>query len=118
MGKKVVVDLVYPRTPKNPMFIVPIGMYCNAELQRAVPGDTIEFANDWQRIRCVLTNKALFRINSREFSFIMRHVYGERMTLRKLINQWESWAIMEGLGKVGFSREECLVLEVGDEEES
>lgn len=42
---------------------------------------------------------------------MLRSIYGENMTIAKLMERWEAWAIVEGIGKEGFSRDEALLLE-------
>ena len=42
---------------------------------------------------------------------MLRSIYGENMTIAKLFERWEAWAIVEGIGKDGFSRNEALLLE-------
>lgn len=42
---------------------------------------------------------------------MLRSIYGENMTIGKLMERWEAWAIVEGIGKEGFSRDEALLLE-------
>lgn len=42
---------------------------------------------------------------------MLRSIYGDGMTIAKLMDRWEAWAIVEGIGKEGFSRDEALLLE-------
>ena len=91
--------------------ILPIGLYCNRELQNATINSVVEFQTSWRKDKRVITNICRFRINSPEFTFMLRSIYGENMTIAKLMEQWEAWAIVEGIGKNGFSRDEALLLE-------
>ena len=85
MAKPINILHPIPKPPKNGIAIVPCGLYCNRELQ-----------------------------NAPEFTFMLRCVYGERMTIAKLFEQWEAWAVVEGIGSAGFSRDEALVVEVSN----
>ena len=40
------------------------------------------------------------------------------MTIAKLFEQWEAWAVVEGIGKDGFDRESCIVIEVSKDDPS
>lgn len=96
---------------------LPIGMYCNKPLQTAKVGDVVQFCCEWRKDKRVITNICRFRINSPEFTFMLRSIYGENMTIAKLMERWEAWAVVEGIGKNDFSREEALLLEVKPIEE-
>lgn len=100
-------------TPKaeKPYAILAIGLYCNVALQKSKPGQEVIFETDWRKDKRVITNICRFRINSPEFAFMLRSIYGEGMTIAKLMERWEAWAIVEGIGKDGFSRDEALLLE-------
>ena len=91
--------------------IVPIGLYCNTALQKARPGDAVCFQYEWRKDNRRIVQMCRFRINSPEFTFMLRSIYGENMTIAKLMEKWEAWAIVEGIGKEGFSRDEALLLE-------
>lgn len=90
---------------------LPIGMYCNKPLQTAIIGDVVQFQCEWRKDKRVITNICRFRINSPEFTFMLRSIYGENMTIARLMERWEAWAIVEGIGKEGFSREYALIVE-------
>lgn len=34
------------------------------------------------------------------------------MTITKLFERWEAWAIVEGIGKDGIDREQCVIVGV------
>lgn len=91
---------------------LPIGMYCNKALQTAKIGDVVQFQTSWRKDKRVITNICRFRINSPEFTFMLRSIHGENMTIAKLMERWEAWAIVEGIGAAGFDRENCIVIEV------
>ena len=101
-----------PKGGKTAFAIIPIGMYLNRPLQEAAPNSEICFWQDWRHEKRRIVQITKFRINTPEFTFILRCVYGERMTIAKLFEQWESLAVVEGYGKEGFSRESCIILQV------
>lgn len=103
-----------PNPPKNGIAIVPCGLYCNRELQSAKAGQIIDFWQDWRHEKRRIVQITKFRINTPEFTFMLRCIYGERMTIAKLFEQWEAWAVVEGVGANGFSRDEALVVEVSN----
>lgn len=89
-------------------------MYCNAQLQKARPGDIATFYSEWRHDKRRIVQLCRFRINSPEFTFMLRSIYGERMTIAKLMERWEAWAVVEGIGAQGFSREEAIIVEVSN----
>lgn len=99
---------------EKPYAILPIGAYCNAALQKAKSGQEVTFQTSWRKEKRTIVNISRFRINSPEFTFMLRSIYGKNMTIAKLIERWEAWAILEGYGKNGFSREQCLIIEVSE----
>lgn len=103
-----------PKPPKNGIVIVPCGLYCNTALQKARSGDLVEFWQEWRHEKRRIVQITKFRINSPELTFMLRCVYGERITIAKLFEQWEAWAVVEGIGSSGFSRDEALVVEVSN----
>lgn len=103
-----------PKPSTRGMAIIPVGLYCNAKLQKAKIGDVVEFCTEWRKDKCVITNICRFRINSPEFTFMLRSLYGENMTIAKLMERWEAWAIVEGVGKSGFSHDEAIIVEVSN----
>ena len=103
-----------PKGDKTAFAIIPIGMYLNRPLQEAAPNSEICFWQDWRHEKRRIVQITKFRINTPEFTFILRCVYGERMTIAKLFEQWEAECINEGIGLAGFSREEALVVEVAN----
>ena len=107
-----------PNPPKNGIAIVPCGLYCNTALQKARNGDLVEFWQEWRHEKRRIVQITKFRINTPAFTFMLRCVYGERMTIAKLFEQWEAWAVVEGIGKDGFDRESCIVIEVSKDDPS
>ena len=103
-------------TPKanKPYAILPIGLYCNVALQKSKPGQEVIFETDWRKDKRVITNICRFRINSPEFTFMLRSIYGENMTIAKLMEKWEAWAVVEGIGAAGIDHESCIIVEVTD----
>ena len=112
MAKPINILHLTPKPPKNGIAIVPCGLYCNRELQSAKIGQIVEFWQEWRHEKRRIVQITKFRINTPEFTFILRCIYGERMTIAKLFEQWESLAVVEGYGKEGFSRESCIILQV------
>ncbi len=106
-----------PNPPKNGIAIVPCGLYCNTALQKARSGDLVEFWQEWRHEKRRIVQITKFRINTPEFTFMLRFIYGERMTIAKLMERWESLAVVEGYGKEGFDREQCLILQVEEVKE-
>lgn len=104
-------------TPKaeKPYAILPIGLYCNAALQKAKPGQEAIFETDWRRDKRRIVQLCRFRINSPEFTFMLRSIYGENMTIAKLMERWEAWAVVEGIGASGIDHESCIIIEVSEE---
>lgn len=69
------------------------------------------FESTWKRTDMRIVQICRFRINSPEFTFLLRSIYGENMTIATLMERWEAWAVVEGIGKDGFSREYALIVE-------
>lgn len=103
-----------PRPSGRGMAIVPIGLLCNQALQNASVGDTAVFCVGEMRHKRIIANICRFRINTPEFTFMLRSIYGEGMTIAKLFERWEAWAVVEGIGKDGFSRDYAILVEVKD----
>lgn len=109
------IKIQHPTPTRLPYAILPVGIYCNPQFQKAKSGDLVEFWTDWRHDKRVITNICRFRINSPEFTFMLRSIYGENMTIAKLMERWEAWAVVEGIGKDGFDHESCIILEVKEE---
>lgn len=101
-----------PQTRSVAQVPIPVGLYCNQKLQTAKIGDEVQFQCEWRKDKRVITNICRFRINSPEFTFMLRSIYGEGMTIAKLMERWEAWAVVEGIGKDGIDKEQCVILEV------
>ena len=113
--KKIKIMQSCPKPLNVGFAIVPIGLYCNRELQNATINSVVEFQTSWRKDKRVITNICRFRINSPEFTFMLRSIYGENMTIAKLMERWEAWAVVEGIGKDGIDREQCVIVEVSEE---
>lgn len=100
-----------PKPSTRGMAIIPVGLYCNSKLQKAKIGDVVQFQCEWRKDKRVITNICRFRVNSPEFTFMLRSIYGENMSIAKLMEKWEAWAVVEGIGKEGFDREYALIVE-------
>lgn len=116
MSRPIKIQHPTPKSSTRGMAIIPVGLYCNSKLQKAKIGEVVEFCTEWQKDKRVITNICRFRINSPEFTFMLRSIYGESMTIAKLLEHWEAWAVVEGIGKDGFSREEVIIIEVSNSE--
>lgn len=103
-----------PKPSSNGLAIVPTGTFCNQKLQSAKIGDKVRFETEWRRDVRRIVNICRFRINSPEFTFMLRSIYGENMTIAKLMERWEAWATVEGIGKEGIDHESCIIIEVSD----
>lgn len=114
MAKPINILHPIPKPSNSGIAIVPCGLYCNTALQKARSGDLVEFWQEWRHEKRRIVQITKFRIKSPEFTFMLRYVYGEGMTIAKLLEQWEAECINEGIGSSGFSRDEALVVEVSN----
>lgn len=114
MSRPIKIQHPTPRERSVAQVALPIGMYCNKSLQTAKIGDEVQFHCEWRKDKRVITNICRFRINSPEFTFMLRSIYGENMTIAKLMERWEAWAVVEGIGKDGIDHENCIILEVSN----
>lgn len=116
MSRPIKIQHPTPKPSTCRMAIIPVGLYCNAKLQKAQIGSEVIFETEWRKDKRVITNICRFRINSPEFTFMLRSIYGENMTIAKLMERWEAWAIVEGIGKDGIDKEQCIIMEVREDE--
>lgn len=114
MGRPIKIQHPTPKPSTRGMAIIPVGLYCNPKLQTAKIGDEVIFQCEWRKDKRVITNICRFRINSPEFTFMLRSIYGENMTIAKLMERWEAWAVVEGIGKEGVDKEQCIIVEVSN----
>ena len=116
MGKPI--NILHP-VPKDgkPFMLLPIGIYCNKELQNANLGSLVELWQDWRHERRVLVRKCRIQINSSVFTFLAKSLYGERTRIADMLAKWENMSIQEGLGANGFDREYALLIEVAQVED-
>lgn len=114
MSKPIKIQHPTPKPSTRGMAIIPVGLYCKAKLQTAKIGDVVEFCTEWRKDKRVITNICRFRINSPEFTFMLRSIYGENMTIAKLMERWEAWAVVEGIGAPSIDHESCIILEVSN----
>ena len=114
MSRPIKIQHPTPKERSVAQAILPIGLYCNRELQHATINSVVEFQTSWRKDKRVITNICRFRINSPEFTFMLRSIYGENMTIARLMERWEAWAIVEGIGANGFDHENCIILEVSN----
>ena len=52
---------------------MPIGLYCNTALQKARPGDAVCFQYEWRKDNRRIVQMCRFRVNSPEFTFMLRN---------------------------------------------
>lgn len=104
------INIVQP-IPTGHFAIVPIGLLLNDKLQKSRP-DVVEFWQGWRHEKRRVAQMAKMRINTPEFAFLMRHVYGRGFCIADLMKKFEDWSCDAGAGYEGFDREQCLVLEV------
>lgn len=114
MPRPIKIQQPTPKSSTRGMAIIPVGLYCNKSLQTAKIGDVVQFQCEWRKDKRVITNICRFRINSPEFTFMLRSIYGENMTIARLMEKWEAWAIVEGIGAAGIDHENCIILEVSN----
>lgn len=111
MPKPITIQHPLPTTRDCGFDIFPIGLYCNTQLQTAKSGDMICVQTSWKKENRELIQICRLRVNSPEFTFMLRHIYGMDMTAAKLMEHWEAWAVVEGIGKKGFSRTDVIITE-------
>ena len=116
MAKPIKIQHPTPQTRSVAQAILPIGMYCNKPQQTAKIGDEVQFHCEWRKDKLVINNICRFRINTPEFTFMLRSSYGDNMTIAKLMERWEAWAVVEGIGKDGIDKEQCIIVEVKEDE--
>lgn len=114
MKRPIKIQQPVPRAEK-PYAVCPIGLFCNSKLQKACVGDVVQFCHEYRRDKRIIANICRFRINTPEFTFMLRSIYGEGMTIAKLFERWEAWAVVEGIGKEGIDKEQCVIVEVSEE---
>lgn len=114
MARLLTIDRIPPMPHSSAVIFEPIGLYCNARLQKAREGQQIIFQQEWRREKRYIKQIKKVRINTPEFTFLFRMAYGNRLTLQELFKRWEAWAVVEGYGRNGFSREQCLAIEVSE----
>lgn len=116
MSRPIKIQHPTPKERNVAQVALPIGLYCNRSLQTAKIGDEVQFQTSWRKDKRVITNICRFRINSPEFTFMLRSIYGENMTIAKLMERWEAWAVVEGIGAAGIDHESCIIVEVSEDE--
>ncbi len=118
MTRPIVIDGQPPKERNTAMIFLPIGMYCNKQIQKAENDSVVEFRDGWQRTKVVLVRKCKVNVNSSVFTFLLQSIYGANMRWEDLRKRWEAWAVVEGIGKDGFSDTEVLLLELKDYDEA
>ncbi len=118
MPKPIVISGQPPKERNTAMIFLPIGMYCNKQIQKAENDSIVEFRDGWQRTKAVLVRKCKVNVNSSVFTFLLQSIYGANMRWEDLRKRWEAWAVVEGIGAQGFSDTECLLIQVKDYDET
>lgn len=111
MSKKIRILQTLPKDGQR-FLIVPIGTYLNPELQEAKAGTRFEVWQDWRHDEYVVVQSAKMRINTPEFTFLMRHVCGQLYRVADLLEKFSQWSYDSGAGYEGFDREQCFVVEI------
>ena len=111
------IKINHPIPGRLPYALIPTGMFLNTELQKAVPGCTVEFRQDWRREKRILVRKITVDVRSSIFSFMAKSIYGDFTTIKSMREQWRAQAIREGLGRDGFDKDSCLLIEVKIDDE-
>lgn len=111
MAKKIHILQTLPKDGQR-FLIVPIGTYLNAELQEAKTGTRFEVWQEWRHDEYVVVQSTKMRINTPEFTFLMRHVYGQSYRVADLMEKFSRWSNDSGAGYEGFDREQCLAVEI------
>lgn len=112
MRRAVKIYQLAPREMQTRFALVPYGMYLNKALQKAENGSVIEFRTDWRGDRFILLRKAAVKVNSSVFTLLLKSIYGEDATWRRLAEQWRARCVIEGLGKDAFDPESVLLVEL------
>lgn len=107
------IDILADSTRKGHKYIlIPFGMYCNRDIQKAKQGDEIDLQCGWERKRMILMHSCRIKVNSEIFTFMCKSLYRGFNTASALFANWEAQCISEGLGKHAFSHEEVILIEV------
>ena len=101
-----------PKEMQTRFVFAPYGRYLNVQLQKASAGAILDFIVDWRKDRFVLIRKAKLSVNSSCFNLLLKSIYGEDATWRKLSEEWRAQCIVEGLGKDAFDPENVLLLSI------
>lgn len=113
------VRILQPIPREGQRFVVaPYGLFLNRELQTAKPGSEIEFWQEWRHKKFRIVQIAKMRINTPEFTFIMRHAHGQRFRIVDLMNRFDRWSNDAGAGSSGYETESCIVIELSAYEET
>ena len=101
------INILHP-IPKGdkPFMLLPIGIYCNKELQKAALGSVVELWQDWRHERRVLVRKCRIQINSSVFTFLAKSLYGERTRIADMLTKWRE------VYDVPWDETECMLIEV------
>lgn len=101
------INILHP-IPKGdkPFMLLPIGIYCNKELQKAASGSLVELWQDWRHERRVLVRKCRIQINSSVFTFLAKSLYGERTRIADMLAKWRE------VYDVPWDESECMLIEV------
>lgn len=93
------------------MSLIPVGLYCNAVIEKAAPGSIIDFEEGWRKTRVIMTRKCKVAVNSSVFTFLLKSIYGDGMTWERISEDFTALCVNEGLGGQAFSDKEMLLVE-------
>jgi hypothetical protein len=105
---------IYQPTPLSGKLyaLIPIGLYFNKTIQKAKPGDTVEFQDAWHRDKFELVRKSVVEIKTSVFNFMCCSLYGSECNIPRILARWRALAEAQGCGKKGLDEEQALLIEV------
>lgn len=100
---------IYHWTPKKHkgLLMLPVGVYYNRDIQKARPGDYIQFEDDTDKY--AIRRIAYMELHTQIAGLISMYLYNT--PLPSVIKRWKFTAVFEGNGKKAVSDNKCLVIE-------
>lgn len=114
MKTKTIKILATPPNKEHCYVILPIGLYCNRELQNAKEGDELVFQDSWSREKRKFIRSCKVKVNSEVFTFLIKSLIRDWHDKDTVFKRWEAECQIQGIGKNAFSKEEVLLIEVED----
>lgn len=112
MAKKIAILHAMPRDITMRRCLLPIGLYCNVEIQKAKLGSVLDFWQEWRHEEATLVYRRVINVGSAEFTDWLELLYGKNMTVERLLSRWEAQCITEGIGRDGYDKERALLIGV------